>query len=99
MEEVCSLSPKLTLETHDIYTERGGRRARRRQDTLHHLLGGGAAPRQREVLRHPAGYEFSAFLEGIIGLSRGVSPMRVPTRKALRRLQEDVHIQVFVTPG
>ena len=100
LEEVCALSPKLTLETHDIYTE--SEEAREHGVTRIPCITFSVAGQLQDNVKFygiPAGYEFSAFLEGLIGLSRGVSPLRVPTRKALRRLEQDVHIQVFVTPG
>ena len=37
-------------------------------------------------------------LEDIVTLARGVSPLSLDTRKKLKRLKEDVHIQVFITP-
>ena len=47
----------------------------------------------------PAGYELLTLIEDIIVASKGVSPLQTVTRKALRKLESEVHIQVFVTPG
>ncbi len=46
----------------------------------------------------PAGFEFAAFLEDLVAVSRGDSGLSPHTRQALAGLTRDVHIQVFVTP-
>ena len=45
------------------------------------------------------GYEFATIIEDIKTLSRGVSPLSMDTRKRLRKINQKVHIQVFVTPN
>jgi hypothetical protein len=47
----------------------------------------------------PAGFEILTLIEDVVAASRGVSPLQLTTRKALRKLEKEVHIQVFVTPG
>ncbi len=46
----------------------------------------------------PAGYEVLTLIEDIVTASKGVSPLQLTTRKALRKLEQPVHLQVFVTP-
>lgn len=46
----------------------------------------------------PAGYEFTALLEDIIDVSKGTTDLSAHTLEQLARLDEPVHIQVFVTP-
>jgi glutaredoxin-like protein len=46
----------------------------------------------------PAGFEFAAFLDDLIAVSRGDSGLAAQTRAALAGLTRDVHVQVFVTP-
>lgn len=46
----------------------------------------------------PAGYEFATLLELIVAASQGRAPINESSRQVLARLQDDVHIQVFVTP-
>lgn len=46
----------------------------------------------------PAGYEFSALLEDIIDVSKGTTDLSQDTLEKLARIDEPVHIQVFVTP-
>ncbi len=46
----------------------------------------------------PAGYEFSAFIEDIIDVSRGTTSLPDNIKKKLAEIKKQVHIQVFVTP-
>jgi len=46
----------------------------------------------------PSGYEFSSLVESISRVSRGESGLSEATKKALAGLDQDMHIQVFVTP-
>jgi alkyl hydroperoxide reductase subunit AhpF len=53
------------------------------------------------VLRYfgvPAGYEFSTLIEDLIDVSKGTTNLSEKTREALATVNQDVHIQVFVTP-
>ena len=99
-QEVTALSPKLHLELIDFYTQAEEAQARgvERVPCITLEVEGQPAPQLR-FYGIPAGYEFITLLEGIITLSREVSPLRVPTRKILRKLDQDVRLQVFVTPG
>ena len=85
LEEVSALSPKLNLETHDIYTDGEEARAQgvQRIPCITFSVDG-IIQGNLKFYGLPAGYEFATFLEDIISLSRGVSSLRVPTRKALR---------------
>lgn len=46
----------------------------------------------------PAGYEFSAFIEDIMDVSKGGTDLAPETLEMLGRIDEPMHIQVFVTP-
>ena len=46
----------------------------------------------------PAGYEFSTLVEDILDLSKGTTALSEKTRTALEEVDQDLHIQVFVTP-
>jgi len=46
----------------------------------------------------PAGYEFSTLIEDLIDVSKGTTNLSEQTREALATVDQDVHIQVFVTP-
>jgi glutaredoxin-like protein len=46
----------------------------------------------------PAGYEFSTLIEDLIDVSKGTTNLSEKTRQALATVDQDIHIQVFVTP-
>jgi glutaredoxin-like protein len=46
----------------------------------------------------PAGYEFSTLVEDLLDVSTGTTNLSEKTRTALSKIDQDVHIQVFVTP-
>lgn len=100
LSEFAELSPKITLETVDFYTE-----AQTAQEKgvdripCIDLEVKGKADVALRFYGVPAGYEFLTLVEDVVTLSRGVSPLRTPTRKVLRKLEKDVRLQVFVTPG
>ena len=46
----------------------------------------------------PAGYEFSTLIEDLIDISKGTTNLSEQTRAALAEVEQEIHIQVFVTP-
>lgn len=46
----------------------------------------------------PAGYEFSTLIEDLMTVSSSEPDLLDSTKQALEALQQDLHIQVFVTP-
>ncbi|MCD6473597.1 MAG: thioredoxin family protein [Thermoplasmata archaeon] len=46
----------------------------------------------------PSGYEFSTLLEDIIDVSKGRTGLKENVKEEIRKINDDVHIQVFVTP-
>ena len=100
LEEVVALSPKLKLEIHDVFAESAqSREAGIERIPCITFAVDGQTKNNARFYGIPAGYEFATLVEDIVAISRDVCPLRVPTRKALRRLKEDIHVQVFVTPG
>lgn len=97
MQEVVALSPKLKLEIYDIYTQPDKAREHGIERIPAILLGkdGDSNIRYYGI---PSGYEFASFVEALINLSRGVSHLSTETRKALKKVNQPVRIQVFVTP-
>jgi len=47
----------------------------------------------------PHGYEASAFIADLVDVSRGTSDLSPATVAAIKLLDEDLHLQVFVTPS
>ena len=46
----------------------------------------------------PAGYEFSTLVEDLIDVYKCTTNLSDKTREALATVDQDLHIQVFVTP-
>jgi glutaredoxin-like protein len=46
----------------------------------------------------PSGYEYSSLIEAILDVSKGQTGLSQKTKDALKAIDKDIHIQVFVTP-
>ncbi len=46
----------------------------------------------------PSGYEYSSLIEAILDVSKGKTGLNQKTKDALKTIDKDIHIQVFVTP-
>jgi glutaredoxin-like protein len=98
LEELVALDSRLKLEVHDFAAEAD----LAQQMGIDHIpatvvRGEGDGDRVR-LLGVPSGYEFSTLLEDIFEASAGAPELPVAISEALEGLEEDVHIQVFVTP-
>ena len=98
MEELSSLSPKLRLETIDFHHQAEAAKKFGVARIPAIVLDSDGSDRVK-FYGVPAGYELAAMVEDIKTISRGVSPLSMETRKQLRRVNQSVHIQVFVTPS
>ena len=98
MEEVADLSPKIDLEVVDFY---GDSQVAEDQGVtrIPAVLLSAGGPARLKFYGAPIGYEMATIIESIKTISRGVSPLSMDTRKRLRQVNQDVHIQVFVTPS
>ena len=97
LEVTTGLSPKLHLEKYDYFSdieERDRCGVERIPAVVMESERGGFL----KYYGVPAGYEFALLVQDIITLSRKVSPLMLPTRRALRTVNRPVQIQVFVTP-
>ena len=97
MEELTALSPKLHLETIDFYQQNQLAQDHEVSRVPAIVFGGNGASRVK-FYGMPLGYELATIIDDIKTVSRGVSPLRMDTRKKLRQVNKPVHIQVFVTP-
>ena len=97
LEEVSALSPKIHLEVVDFYKNQ----ERALSSGITRIPAVTVDGKGHDNVRFygmPSGHEFAVLLDSIIGASRKGSPLQVETRRQLKRLKEDVHIQVIVTP-
>ena len=98
IEELTALSPKLRLEVYDFYSQAEEREKYGVERIPAIVLGDEGNARMR-FYGIPMGYEFATIVQDIKTLSRGVSPLSMDTRKKLRKVNQPVHIRVFVTPS
>ena len=98
LEEIVGLSSRLTLETVDYYTNQVDARA----SGIARIPGitvGRNGDRRIRYFGMPAERQLPVFVSALIRASERSSPLKLETRRRIRRLQEeDVNIQVFVMP-
>ena len=97
LEEVSSLSEKITIMIFD-FTADQDQAAAYGVDKLPALVIKGEQDYGVRFFGIPSGYEYMSLIEAIIDVSRGQTGLKADTRQALKDLDKDVRIQVFVTP-
>ncbi len=99
LTEVAAASKHVHLTVKDFYADADDAREHGVERvpciTLH---GEGEESSNLRFYGIPAGYEVMTLIEDIIAAAKGTSPLQLTTRKALRRLEKPVQLQVFVTP-
>lgn len=97
MEEIAELSDKIILQTFDFQKDKEVA-DRYGIDKIPATVIEGDKDYGIRFYGIPTGYELSTLLDDIVHVSKGDSELSGPTRDALSGLQQDVHLQVFVTP-
>ena len=97
LEEVASLSDKLTLTVHEITAAQDEAQALG-IDRVPAFVFKGASRGHVRFFGIPSGYEFSALIADLVDVSNGTTDLSEDTRKYLSELTEDVNIKVFTTP-
>lgn len=99
--ELVAIDPKLTLQVYDLVEDQAAV-AHYGIDKIPALaiVRGGDVERDFGIRFYgiPSGYEFSTLVEDIVMVSTGEVGLSEETRAQLAQLEEDVHLQVFVTP-
>ena len=96
VEEVASVSNKIKVEVYDFVKNSDS--ARKYQvDKVPAIAILGKKDHGIRFYGLPYGYEFRAFTESIINVSKGVTDLSEETKKKLKSVKNPVHIQVFVT--
>jgi glutaredoxin-like protein len=102
IEEVTSLSDKLSLQAFDIKADSGVANHYNVSMTPGLVIAaeGDDGPIDYGVRYAgiPSGHEFSSLIQDLILVSRRDSGLNEQTREFLGGLKEPVHLQVFVTP-
>ena len=97
LEELASLSPLLELEMVDFYSQS----QTARESGVERIPAIVVTRGENTGVKYygmPSGYEFVTIIESAIELSKPRTSLSADTRKKLQLVDEDVHIQVFVTP-
>ena len=97
LEEITALSGRLHLEIRDFV----GVAAEAQQlgfSRIPAFVLEGAAKGRVRFFGIPSGYEFASLIEDLIDVSTGRVHLSEQTQAVLAGLDQDVHIQVFVTP-
>jgi glutaredoxin-like protein len=97
LEEVTGTSDKLHLTVKDFV--RDEQEAQRLGITrIPAFILQGHAKGAVRYFGFPAGYEFSTLVEDLIDVSKGTTRLSEKTREGLATVDQNLHIQVFVTP-
>jgi alkyl hydroperoxide reductase subunit AhpF len=95
--EVASLSDKVDLTVHEISLAQD-EAAEWGIDRVPAFVVTGAGKGHVRFFGIPSGYEFTAFIQDMIDVSRGETDLSEETREFLHSLDQDVTIKVFTTP-
>lgn len=97
LREVSTLSPRIDLDIVDFY----GSQEEARDlgvDKIPALVVSCNGNNNVRFYGMPSGLEFAVLLDTIVAASSNRSTLQTKTRRRLKDLEEDVHLQVFVTP-
>lgn len=99
LREVAELSDKLEVESFNFITdEEETKKYNITQIPATVIVGEDGVDHNIRYYGIPSGYEFASLLEDILMISANDSGLDTATREALASLENDIHMQVFVTP-
>jgi hypothetical protein len=107
VRELATLSDKLEVVVHDVQAEPTVAEQYRVDGALPVILVEPVAQNDASVstlsgavrfLGLPAGYEFSTLVADLVDVSKARVDLSEATQAELRALDQDLHLQVFVTP-
>jgi glutaredoxin-like protein len=98
LQELAALTDGISLRQH-IFEEDKEAVAQYQVERIPAIVLHGGDRRWLKYYGLPGGYEFVTLVETIVDISRGPSHLSDETRKRLRKLKDEVRIQVFVTPA
>jgi glutaredoxin-like protein len=96
--EIAHLGTHVSLSAHELY-EDARAAAELGVDKAPCIVIRGQANRPMRFSGLPAGSQFPGFIDTIIEASRQASALKPETQRQLRKLKQDVALQVFVTPS
>jgi glutaredoxin-like protein len=97
LEELSSLSDKIKLTVYDFKKE-AAKAAEYHLDKIPAIIIKTENDTGIRFFGIPSGYEYMSLLEAIVDASRGQTELSPATKEALKKLNKEVDIKVFVTP-
>lgn len=97
LQELAALSDLISLRVH-ILEEAREDAAKLGVDRIPGIVLRGRDSARLKFYGMPGGMEFASFVETIVDVSRGESLLSQESRRALKKLKEEVTVRVFVTP-
>jgi alkyl hydroperoxide reductase subunit AhpF len=97
LEEISQLSDKLSLEVHNFLLDKE-KVVEYAIDKVPATIICNGKDFGIRFYGLPAGYEFSALLDGIVTVSKGDSGLQPESREKLAKLTQPLHLEVFSTP-
>jgi glutaredoxin-like protein len=97
LEEVAGLSGQIELLIYDFVADKD-KAAEYAVDKIPAIVIRGEKDSGVRFFGIPSGYEYMSLIEAITDVSRWSTGLSAKTKETLRELQNDVRIQVFVTP-
>jgi len=98
VEEISELSNLVTYELHDFDSEKELAEKYRINIAPAVVITQDGKDLGVRYFGLPAGHEFGSFLEDIVDVSKGETDLLEETKEALKGINKDVQIYVFVTP-
>lgn len=98
VEEISELSDLISYEVHDFDSEKELAEKYRIDKAPVTIITQDGKDLGVRYFGLPAGHEFGAFLEDIVDVSKGETDLMEDTKEAVRNIDQDVEIYVFVTP-
>jgi glutaredoxin-like protein len=97
LQEVAGLNEHIKVETFDFVTD--AEKAKEfGVEMIPAVIIVGPESKGIKFYGIPSGYEFSTLIEDISEAGNGASNLSATTKEELKKITEDTHIQVFVTP-
>ncbi|MCJ7611332.1 MAG: thioredoxin family protein [Candidatus Aminicenantes bacterium] len=97
LEEVSGLSDKVELQVYDFIADKD-KATEFGIDKIPALVVKGEKDYGLRFFGIPSGYEYTSLIEAMVDVSRGETSLSAKTKEALRALDTNIHLQVFVTP-
>jgi glutaredoxin-like protein len=97
LKEVSALSDKIELVVYDFVGDKE-KAAEYGIDKIPATIILGQKDYGLRFFGIPSGYEYSSLIEAILDVSKEKTELSQKTREALKTIDKDIHLQVFVTP-